>query len=163
MSISLAEVLTVEHRAIDAGIEKFVATPPGASVAEWAAPLTDAMTALRRHIYLEEELVFPQLSTGPLMMPIMVMLREHGDMWRTMASLDAALAADDVDVEPQRGEVISACTAMLALLEAHNSKEEPVIYPHLDADLDEDAQAFLRDFLDGGTMPDGWECAKAAA
>ncbi|NLG46146.1 hemerythrin domain-containing protein [Gordonia sp. (in: high G+C Gram-positive bacteria)] len=160
---TLAEVLTVEHHAIDAGIEKFVAASPGGPIGEWSAPLVQAMAALRRHIYLEEELVFPSLRNGPLMMPIMVMLNEHGEMWRRMAALDEQLAADGVDQEPLRSEVAAACTEMLGLLADHNSKEEPVIYPHLDSDMDDDSRAFLRDFLDDGTTPDGWECARAAA
>ncbi|MBM7367843.1 hemerythrin domain-containing protein [Gordonia hydrophobica] len=160
---TLAEVLTVEHRAIDEGIEKFVAASPGGSVQEWAAPLVDSMDALRRHIYLEEELVFPQLRTGPLMMPIMVMLTEHGEMWRRMAALDAKLASDGVDQEPHRSEAVAACREMLELLDSHNGKEEPIIYPHLDSDMDDDSQAFLRDFLTDGTTPDGWECERAAA
>ncbi|MGB3709024.1 hemerythrin domain-containing protein [Gordonia sp. (in: high G+C Gram-positive bacteria)] len=162
MSATLAEVLTVEHHAIDAGIEKFVAASPSGNVREWAAPLTEAMNALRRHIYLEEELVFPQLRNGPLMMPIMVMLNEHGEMWRRMAALDEQLSADDVDQEPTRSTVVAECSAMLELLDNHNSKEEPVIYPHLDSDMDDDSQAFLRDFLTDGTTPEGWEPARAA-
>ncbi|ALG86571.1 hemerythrin domain-containing protein [Gordonia phthalatica] len=160
---TLAEILTVEHRAIDEGIEKFVAASPAGSVQEWAAPLVGSMEALRRHIYLEEELVFPQLRNGPLMMPIMVMLNEHGQMWRQMAALDERLADADVDQEPKRGEAVAACQAMLELLADHNGKEEPIIYPHLDADMDDDSQAFLRDFLADGTTPDGWECERAVA
>ncbi|MCF8572111.1 hemerythrin domain-containing protein [Gordonia sp. HY002] len=158
---TLAEVLTAEHHAIDGGIEKFTASSLRDSVQAWSAPLRQVMEALRRHIYLEEELVFPQLSNGPLMMPIMVMQGEHGEMWRRMADLDAQLAADDID-QSRRDEVIAGCTAMLELLANHNSKEEPVIYPHLDSDMDDDSQAFLRDFLVDGTIPDGWECARAS-
>lgn len=160
---TLAEVLTVEHHAIDAGIEKFVAASPGEPLRERSAPLVEAMAALRRHIYLEEELVFPHLRRGPLMMPIMVMLNEHGEMWRRMAALDERLAADVVDQGALRGEVAAACTEMLALLADHNSKEEPVIYPHLDSDLNDETRAILRHFLDSGTTPDGWECERAVA
>ncbi|MGB3696621.1 MAG: hemerythrin domain-containing protein [Gordonia sp. (in: high G+C Gram-positive bacteria)] len=156
---TLAEVLTVEHHAIDEGIEKFVAASPGGPVREWAAPLVDAMEALRRHIYLEEMLVFPQLRNGPLMMPIMVMLNEHGQMWRQMAALEEQLASGDADPDA----LVAACRSMLELLADHNSKEEPVIYPHLDADMDEYSQSVLREFLDGGRTPDGWECARADA
>ncbi|MGO3325762.1 hemerythrin domain-containing protein [Gordonia sp. (in: high G+C Gram-positive bacteria)] len=158
---TLAEALTEEHHAIDDGIATFTASKPGDSVQAWSTPLKQAMQALRRHIYLEEELVFPQLRNGPLMMPIMVMLGEHGEMWRRMADLDRRLAADDVDQSPRRAELIAECTTMLELLANHNSKEEPVIYPHMDADMDDGSRAFLRDFLVDGTIPDGWECARA--
>lgn len=160
---SLAQALTDEHHAIDAGIEAFVARSqtPGGSVRDWAQPLLDAMAALRRHIYLEEEVVFPRIRRGPLMMPVMVMLREHGEIWRAMDDLEARLAADGVDDEPLRTELVGSCKLMLELLDQHNMKEEPVIYPHVDADLDANARAQLRELIASGTLPDGWVCEKA--
>jgi len=158
---SLADALIREHHEIDAGIEQFLASTPDGSVTQWAQPLRTAMAALARHIYLEEEIVFPRLRSGPLMMPIMVMVTEHGRMWRAMADLHELLAAEDADAEPVRSRVLDACTAMLALLADHNGKEEPVIYPHLQADLDDDTRAVLADFIDTGTLPDGWSCERA--
>lgn len=161
--ISLAEALTAEHESIDAGIEAFVAQADGGAVTDWAAPLQEAMRALRRHIYLEEEVAFPRLRKGPLMMPIMVMLREHGEIWRAMDELDAQLASPDADSEPVRSELVAGCNKMLALLEEHNAKEEPIIYPHLDTDMDWVAQAHLRELIEEGTLPEGWVCERALA
>ena len=158
--VSLAAALTAEHHAIDAGIEAFVSrTRGGETGAGWAEPLQEAMQALRRHIYIEEELVFPRLRQGPLLMPIMVMYREHGEIWRAMDALDAQLAQQPD--APAKEELVAACNQMLELLEQHNLKEEPVIYPHLDSDLDEATQAQLRDVMDHGKLPDGWVCEKA--
>src|SRR5699024_11129966 len=132
---SVADALTREHREIDAGIEAFVASVgaggPAGTVSEWAAPLLVAMTALRRHIYLEEEFVFPPIRDGGLVMPIMVMLREHGELWRAMDELSDLLetGADDPG---QHQELVQRCSTMLDLLEAHNSKEEPIIYTRAD-------------------------------
>lgn len=163
---SVADALTREHREIDAGIEAFVASAgtdeKNGDLSAWAAPLLAAMTALRRHIYLEEEFVFPPIRDGGLVMPIMVMLREHGELWRAMDELSQLLetAADD----PSRHEeLVRRCSAMLDLLEAHNSKEEPIIYPHADADLPAEARAELQEFLRRGTMPEGWVCERAGA
>lgn len=161
-STTLSDALTREHHEIDAAIEAFSGADPGASVAQWAQPLVDGLRALRRHIYLEEDLVFPPLSQGALRMPIMVMLVEHGEMWRRLHALDALLAREDVDAEPQRSAAIDACTELLELLANHNSKEEPVIYPHIDPELDADAKAYLEDFLATGTTPEGWVPARAA-
>lgn len=159
---SLEEALTREHHEIDAGIEAFIAhSRTGTSVREWAGPLLEAMTALRRHIYLEEAIVFPKIRQGALMMPVMVMLREHGSLWQAMDALEADLASPRADEEPTRSEIVAACHRMLELLEQHNSKEEPIIYPHLDSDLDEDARAHLHEFLREGRMPAGWVCERA--
>ncbi len=159
-SPSLAEALTAEHHEIDDVIERFARTGSETGDTDWVAALLGTLAALRRHIYLEEELVFPPLSAGPLQMPIMVMLREHGEMWRRMDALEELVTADDAALHRTRAQ--AECAELLALLADHNSKEEPVIYPHVDADLDADAQAYLHRFLATGTAPDGWTATRAA-
>lgn len=154
----LATALTNEHHAIDGGIERFVGgISQGGSARQLAEPLVAAMAALRRHIYLEEEIIFPRIRRGPLMMPVMVMLREHGEIWREMDALDALLKRPEAAEE----ELVAGCRRMLELLENHNLKEEPVIYTHVDADLDWAAQAQLQELLATGELPKGWVCEKA--
>ncbi|GAA3775707.1 hemerythrin domain-containing protein [Microbacterium kribbense] len=152
---ALADALTREHHEIDTGVEAYIASLDGAAD---PAPLQAAMHALRRHIYLEERFLFPPLRAGGMMMAIMVMLKEHGQLWRTMDELDAALAAgEDVTALRER------CQGMLALLSNHNTKEEPVVYPRADSDLSDEQREQLAQFLADGTFPDGWVCEKAAA
>ena len=83
---SLAEALEREHHQIDAGIAAFSATPGDRQ------PLTRAIGALRRHIYLEEEFLFPLLHEADpgLAAPMFVMLREHAQIWGTLDSLERA-------------------------------------------------------------------------
>ena len=83
---TLAAALEHEHREIDEGIEAF--TSGQADAETQTAPLTRAMDALRRHIYLEEEFLFPPLRSAGLMAPVFVMLREHGEMWKTLDLLE---------------------------------------------------------------------------
>jgi hemerythrin-like domain-containing protein len=144
--MTLAAALETEHRQIDGGIEEFIAGDGGDST-----PLRGSMEGLRRHIYLEEEFLFPPLREAGLLMPIMVMLREHGAMWQAMDALDALLTEG-----ADRAAVVEACRGLLSLLDAHNSKEEPIIYPRADEILNAEASAELRDFLDTGTTPEGW-------
>jgi hemerythrin-like domain-containing protein len=153
-TFDLAALLTREHHDIDGGIERYLENLHNGEGAD-ATPLLDAMAALRRHIYLEEEFVFPTLASGGLGIPIQVMLREHGAIWRAMDELEARLA----DGEPQqlRGD----CLELLGLLESHNAKEEPVIYPRAQPALDPEEQAELATFLASGRMPDGWVCRTA--
>jgi regulator of cell morphogenesis and NO signaling len=153
MAQSLTEALEHEHHEIDGGIETFI---EGLSVGETRTDeLTRAIDALRRHIYLEEEFLFPPLRAAGMLPPVLVMLREHGEIWRT---LDAIGSLDlDGDGAPAREE----CTALLAQLAAHNAKEEPIIYPQGDAILSDEAKGELEQLLDSGRMPEGWTCAQA--
>lgn len=162
---SLADALTREHREIDASIEEFVARAQQAgSLGEIVEPLQRAMTALRRHIYLEEEFVFPPVKRAGLMMPVLVMLGEHGELWRAMDELEAELGSYGAgDPGPDvRAELIRRCHEMLALQDQHNNKEEPIIYPHADTDVDVTTHQDLQEFLRSGVMPAGWVCEKAA-
>lgn len=144
--MDLATALEQEHHQIDDGIEAFLDTGD-------RAHLREATDALRRHIYLEEVLVFPPLREAGLMAPVFVMLREHGEMWRVLDRMDATDSAD---------ELRSASGELVPMLQAHNGKEEPILYPQVDAVLDDELAATLREFLAFGSMPDGWVCERAA-
>lgn len=152
----LSAALESEHREIDGGIETFTV---GATNGDYDdAALLRALSALRRHIYLEEVFLFPPLRDAGLMMPIMVMEREHGELWQLM---DTVQAAHDGGADP--AELVPTCQNLLALLDRHNSKEEPIIYPQADAALDEQANAQLQEFIASGTMPEGWVCNRATS
>lgn len=156
---TLSAALEQEHHDIDGGIEEYSS---GLKHGETdPAPLLRAMRGLRRHIYLEEEFLFPPLK-ATLMMPIFVMLREHGELWDAMNGLDAMLASD-TDTAADTDTLQNACRELLAKLEAHNGKEEPIIYPQADIGLDDEASAKLHEFLENGTMPEGWRCEKATS
>ena len=57
----------------------------------------------------------------------------------------------------------AACDELLSRLDAHNSKEEPIIYPQADAHLTPEATQRLHAFLAEGILPEGWRCEKATA
>ena len=153
MDESPADLLEREHQEIDAGIEAFV---EGLSRGEMRMPqLTRAVDALRRHIFLEEEFLFPPLRAAGMIPPVLVMLREHGEIWRTLDAIQSL--APDADREDAR----SRCGELLGQLASHNAKEEPIIYPQADAVLTGEAKRDLRDFIDSGAMPPGWICAQA--
>jgi hemerythrin-like domain-containing protein len=154
MSETLGAALEREHREIDGGIEAFIESLPGGL--DQTEPLLRAMSGLRRHIYLEEEFLFPPLREAGMMVPLFVMLRQHGELWQTMDALSSQLGAGS-DAEA----VSASCRGLLTLLDQHNSKEEPIIYPQADTILTADASAELSAFLASGTMPEGWTCTKA--
>ena len=151
---TLAEALEREHRAIDSGVEMFIADHPAGKAS--VGSLTHAMEGLRRHIYLEEEFVFPPLRAAGLMAPIFVMLREHGEMWKTMDALDAELSKG-ID----RPALLTLSQELAVQLDRHNAKEEPILYPQVDAAMSAPARTEFEAFLDSGRTPDGWVCTKA--
>lgn len=142
---------------IDTGIEVFIADLEHGVVD--AQPLLVAFAALRRHIYLEEQFLFPPIQKAGLMMPVMVMFREHGALWQLTDTLTELLQGSDAPVV--NDEFASTCRTLLAQLDQRNSKEEPIIYPFVGNDLSEEAMAELTDFLDSGSTPDGWVCEAA--
>ncbi len=152
----LTTALEDEHRQIDARIEDYLGELRKEQPS--SRPLMLAFEALRRHIYLEEEFLFPPLREAGLVMPLLVMVREHGQLWDAMDALDDQVrdgaAPEDID---------SSCRDLLVLLDAHNSKEEPIVYPQADLTLHPDAAERLIDFIDSGTLPEGWTCEKATA
>ena len=99
-------------------------------------------------------MVFPRLVERGLQMPVFVMEREHGELWNLMDEL-----ARRLDEDP--ATTTETCQQMLALLDAHNSKEEPILYPHVDDALGVDEAQRLREFMETGTLPAGWVCKRA--
>src|SRR5699024_2195151 len=144
---TLAVALEVEHRQIDAGLEAYA---KGGEVSD----VLDALTALRRHLWIEEEMVFARLVERGLQMQVFVMEREHGALWTLMPQL-----ARQRDEEP--ANTTDACQQSRALPDAHNSKEEPILDPHVDEALGVDEAQRLREFMETGTLPAGWVCKRA--
>ncbi len=156
---SLAAALEGEHREIDQGVEQFSADPASS---EAVLGLTAAISALRRHIYLEEEFLFPALAgdggenPSGLVAPIFVMLREHGQMWHALDSLEYELTSGT-----DRTEAWNLCHRLGVALRHHNMKEERILYPEADRSLSPSAAAELRAFLESGQLPHGWVSTKA--
>ncbi len=145
---SLAMALEREHHEIDAGIAAFIAAPGNPQ------PLTRAIQALRRHIYLEEEFLFPLLCEAEpgLTAPVFVMLREHAQIWATLDSLER---------DPGAGTAPVIGRQLTVRLLHHNLKEEEVLYPRADDALPPVAAGRLLAFLGSGELPEGWVCVKA--
>lgn len=152
---SLGDVLERDHHRIDEHFARFAASLTD-------GPLdTDALAAgsagLRHHIYVEEEHHFPPLQRAGLIGPIMVMLREHGELWDLLAALESRVA--------DRAGDLTAITAtwqdLEHRLEDHNRKEEQIVYPAGDQALDAEVTADVLDELRNQDTPPGWVCRMA--
>lgn len=147
---TLGEVLEADHHAIDAYFATYAASLDAGEVDREA--LASGLRALRHHIWVEEEYHFPPLRSAGLMGPILVMLREHGEIWDLMDRIEAA---------PEGPVAREAWARLRAVLEAHNMKEEHIVYPHGDEVLNDADAADVRDALVNDTFPQGWVCAMA--
>lgn len=150
---TLGAALEREHHEIDEGVERFSSEELGAG--ERVESLRRAIAALRRHIFLEEAYLFPPMKAD-LAMPTMVMLREHGEIWRNLDRIEAGLDHDQSEEATRE-----ACRQLLVQLDLHNSKEEPIFYESADETLSEAQTAVLKDLVDDGEMPEGWVCENA--
>jgi hemerythrin-like domain-containing protein len=151
---SIAAALEREHHEIDEAIDLFTGKLTNGAVEP--TPLRHASAALRRHIYLEEAFVFPPLRDAGLVAPIFVMLREHGQLWRTLDAIELELALNpDVATLQKLGK------ELVVQLQHHNPKEEQILYPQADLALDQQMTEQLHAFLESGALPDGWVCERA--
>jgi len=149
----LADALVREHHEIDDGIDAFAA---GATAGDRdPSPLRTAIRELRRHIYFEEEFLFPLLREAGLVAPIFVMLREHGQIWDTLDALDRAVNIGD--------DVSMLCRQLAVQLQHHNLKEEKILYPQAEETLPAQECGRLRELLAVSEPPPGWTCERAGA
>lgn len=139
-----------EHRVIDDGLEA-LATTDGRPDPLGIANGQRAVDLLRRHIYFEEESLFPPLRTLGLFGPVMVMIQEHAEMWPLLDALDRDLAAGADDSA-------RLCRELLSLLAVHNLKEENILYAGVDAELPEAQLGALSAELGAAMLPAGWTC-----
>ncbi|MBV6424560.1 MAG: hypothetical protein NAOJABEB_02373 [Steroidobacteraceae bacterium] len=137
-----------QHHAIDAGVQGFLA---GTATRD---ALAAALALLRAHIHVEEAVLFPPLARAGLAMPVFVMKREHGQMWRLIERLAAACEAADTG-----DDLREPCEQLVMLLNMHNPKEETILYPAADRHADADP-AFMG-ALAAASLPAGWRCELA--
>ncbi len=121
----ISELLKSEHRWVDECLEHFGQGLDKGRVS--AGPFQEARVVLHRHIYLEEEILFPQVEELGLMGPGEVMAQAYGEICRHPDGI-----RDLIKAGATAGRVQAAFTALRGLLEEHNFKEEQVLYPSAD-------------------------------
>lgn len=147
---TLADALEREHQQIDHAIDHFLGDRGDATA------LLGAITALRRHIYLEEEYLFPALPDPALAAPVFVMLREHAQMWRLLDALEDALRTRD-----DRSEAARLCKELSIQLQHHNQKEERILYAAAATTIPTELTGRIRGLIDSiPEAPPGWVCIK---
>ncbi|MDN5864847.1 MAG: hemerythrin domain-containing protein [Gammaproteobacteria bacterium] len=148
--ITPGELLTRQHRKIDAGIQGLIDGSGG------RAKLAESLALLRLHLYVEEELLFQPLAKSGLTMPVFVMKREHGEMWPLLENLDAGCGSA-APLETLHGPA----KELFQLLQIHNPKEEQIVYAAVDKLSREKTGGPLVEALESATVPDDWTCEMA--
>jgi hemerythrin-like domain-containing protein len=130
---SITAYLSADHRRLD---ERFAEVRALVSRGGWddaRVVLADFIDGLRRHIRLEEEVVFPLFAErARILGPLKVMHVEHRQIEELLGELDRALAS-------RQATHFGAVAAQLAQLVAvHDAKEERILYPKTDQVLAQD-------------------------
>ncbi|MDN5744797.1 MAG: hemerythrin domain-containing protein, partial [Nocardioidaceae bacterium] len=89
--------------------------------------------------------------------PIMVMLREHGELWNLLVTIESAIAEDQ-----PAPKIAGSWQQLETTLTEHNFKEERILYPAGDEALTDDESGQVRSELAEGVLPQGWVCQMAA-
>jgi hemerythrin-like domain-containing protein len=137
---TVADYLGWDHDRLDALCERaFQARARGASD-EARALAAEFASGLRRHIGLEEELLFPEFERlagmSPHAGPTAVMRHEHRRIEGFLATLERTIGEAGAQADEARA-------GLLGVLVGHNVKEEQVLYPTADRLLGDSARRAL--------------------
>lgn len=148
--VRLSVVLEAGCRTIEQAIDDYLTGRGGPAAA--AQRLTEAVAALREHIYVQEELLFPLLREAGMQGPVHAMSVDHHQLWGTLDRLEADLAT------PASPDVRTAARMLQAELDRHTSTERPVVIAHVEDVLTEQQQGRLLHQLSRAHTPPGWTC-----
>ncbi len=123
----LSAFFTQDHRDCDSSWAAVEAAADGGDAAATRAAFQSFDRAMRRHLDMEEEVLFPAFEEAGGMPggcgPTFVMRQEHQQMRAVLEAIGEALEADQLDDALDQGDTL------LMLIQQHNLKEENVLYP----------------------------------
>ena len=99
----------------------------------------------------EEGRIFPRLRELGLFAPLLVMLREHGEICDAIDRIERGVDAEHPDPAYR-------CHQLLVQLQHHNAKEERIIYSQTDATIRSDEATEIVALLHSGELPAAWVC-----
>lgn len=151
MALSDEQLLTEQHRIIEEGIVGLV---DGSGSRK---ELTKAIYLLRKHIYVEEEVLFPIVAEdGKREMALAQMKYEHGDMWPHLE-----LAIELLERNAPLDDLFKPANALMELLHIHDAKEEEAIYTIAHRYAAQATNPPLASLFKTYDIPAGWKCLRA--
>lgn len=136
---AISETFTRHHKLCD---DSWAEAEEAASQGRWpeaTAALGRFLAAMRAHLGIEEEALFPafEQATGMVGGPTAVMRMEHQQMRALVAEARGALGAGSLE------QFLGATETLMILVQQHNMKEEQMLYPMCDRALGEGAAAVI--------------------
>ena len=148
---ALHSLLEEDFPEIERGIYDFLVQRGGAASA--TEGLRISMATLRRHIYLEEEFLFPALTQADLAGPVFAMSKDHRELWVTLDRMQEHLdEGSSASTQQKVGRILRA------EVDRHVSKEVPIVFSQAEDALSEPEQEDLKVFIGNVTLPEGWVC-----
>jgi hemerythrin-like domain-containing protein len=123
---SLREYFTADHRDCDAQWAAVETSVDAGNAQDIEASWSRFDTGMRRHLDMEEQVLFPAFEQRTGMVdagPTFVMRGEHTQMRGVLEQMAGALAGGD------HRELLDLGDTLLMLIQQHNSKEERMLYP----------------------------------
>lgn len=138
-----SQLLGGDHAALDRRFEEFQATPVS-DVPRRRARFLEFASELRRHISVEERLLFPRFGEGDPARRRLVerMLDEHREIEAALGRIERRLEAGAEPTDDAEAELRD-------VLWAHNAREEGMVYPWFDAHLPAEIARTVRRELEG--------------
>jgi len=137
---TISDFLQQDHRELDA---RFALAEQQVQSDDWDAARINVLRfarALREHIAMEQELLFPALAQhADVSGPCHVMRLEHDQIHGLLESLYTACR------DREKPSFTAASKQLRQLLSAHNSKEENILYPLADRVLQARASELIAD------------------
>ena len=123
---SLQEYFSEDHRRCDACWAEVEGAAESGSAADVKTAWQRFEAAQRRHLRMEEEVIFPAFERATGMTgggPTFVMRAEHDQMRGLLEQMGEAAEAGELDALVDLGDTL------LMLIQQHNQKEEHMLYP----------------------------------
>jgi uncharacterized protein (DUF2249 family) len=131
---AVTEFLERDHRRLDALWDDYGRALAAAELEGARARFLEFATGLRRHIRMEEDLLFPAFEKGSGLResgPTAVMRSEHREIKAHLQAIETALVQASEATEA-RQRLQHHPEALESLLASHGQKEEHVLYPATD-------------------------------
>jgi len=137
---SVIDFMSFDHKRCD---DLYAAGESLAMEGNWdqaAEQLKAFVLGMRRHFFIEQEILFPAFTeaTGMTGGPVQVMIMEHDQMKSVLDKMEEAISADDFEAVTGLGETL------LILMQQHNVKEEGILYPMIDQHLQGEAEELIK-------------------